>query len=116
MSAESPICMGCLINSNWYNQAPPFGISIPETTNKTDSVTSTVEQEILLHLAAAWNKFKDLSNLADHDLREFNYAIHLAQQKIALRVVRRVDSLIWRQPDGEVKNESESKEGQGTEG
>jgi hypothetical protein len=105
VSADLPACMGCFVNQGWFNSIPvpqlptEFYKLKPQPT--PDVVTSSEEQEILLHLVAAWNKFKDLANLAEHDLREFNYAIHLAQQKIALRVARRVDPLIWSQPNDE---------------
>jgi hypothetical protein len=56
------------------------------------------KQEIIVlnHLANAWNEFCKLEERLDHDTDEFMKAIHIAQDKIALRVARRVNPEIWR--------------------
>jgi hypothetical protein len=54
------------------------------------------EIQILNHLADAWNDFCKLDNVLEHDSDEFSAAIHAAQDKIAIRVARRVNPDIWR--------------------
>lgn len=105
MSATNPNCYGCLVNPNWFSQHKSVVENFNTVENEKDTTVTTLsEKEILLHLATAWNKFVELSDMSDHDLREFNYAIHLAQQKIAVRIARRADPLIWRKTDVEVQN------------
>lgn len=57
---------------------------------------SEKEIAILNHLADAWNSFCELEDILEHDADEFMRAIHLAQDKIAVRVARRVNPEIWR--------------------
>jgi hypothetical protein len=56
------------------------------------------EQEVLHHLIEAWKKFLELGKKHPSDNDEFAYAIHLAQQKIGMRIARRVDPEVWTQP------------------
>lgn len=49
-------------------------------------------------LCNAWNHFNDLSDHGVADQREYMDAIHRCQQIIALRVARRIDPDIWRNP------------------
>lgn len=60
----------------------------------------TQEETRVLHLlASAWNEFERLDKKHPDDNDDFRRAIHQAQQLIALRVARRVDPLIWKQPE-----------------
>lgn len=54
------------------------------------------ELKVLNHLAEAWNSFCRLEDVLEHDADEFMKAIHQAQDKIAVRVARRVNPEIWR--------------------
>lgn len=54
------------------------------------------EQEVLNHLADAWNKFCELENIPARDADMFMDAINTAQARIAMRVARRVDPGVWR--------------------
>lgn len=56
------------------------------------------EHEVLHHLVEAYTKFVALGAKHPDDNDEFRYAIHLAQQKVAMRVARRVDPDLWTQP------------------
>jgi hypothetical protein len=64
-----------------------------------------VEQSVLANLLAAWNGFVSLENRSEDDDQEFKDAVHHCQQLIALRVARRVNPDIWRQPGKEKKYE-----------
>ena len=57
------------------------------------------ERSVLDATAKAWNAWCDLLGREMHDDDEFMRAIHAAQQMIALRVARRVDPDVWRQPN-----------------
>lgn len=57
-----------------------------------------LERDVLDRLASAWNAFVELERRAESDSAEFAAAIHRAQNLIALRVARRVDPDVWRQP------------------
>lgn len=126
MSTDLPICMGCFLNPGWH-----YSISVPSLpkdlfTCKPSSVSHSTEvptgltdgeKEILLLLLEVWNKFSSLPDHVGHDLNEFCYSIHMLQQKVALRVARRIDPLIWRQPD--VKSETKEEnitEAEGSQG
>jgi len=105
--------MGCLLNPGWFNpfdstmfynvlhqhqQLPlPMPMAAPLLTAPVG--LSLQEQEILAHLAKAWDGFVNLDNRSDDDNREYRDAIHAAQKMIALRVARRIDAHIWRQPE-----------------
>ena len=54
------------------------------------------EKEVLDHLKNAWNAFMNLDNKHPSDNSEFQRAIHLAQQKIGMRIARRADPDMWR--------------------
>lgn len=63
----------------------------------SESLTAS-ENGVLQHLADAWNGFAALGSSTPQDADEFMRAIHQAQAIIALRVARRTDPHIWRQP------------------
>jgi hypothetical protein len=102
----SPTCYGCLLQPN-FNL--PIATTTPCHSEFYDSRTENnkgltyQEKEVLDDLKKAWDKFAALGDHISHDLTEFSYAIHLAQQKLAVRVARRIDTDVWRQP--EVNNE-----------
>jgi hypothetical protein len=102
VSTDLPTCYGCFVSPAWYSAPgiqPPNYIFLP-SPESTPGLTDQ-EKEILLHLTAAWTKFSELSDHNPYDLSEFTHSIHMLQQKMAMRVARRIDPLIWRQPDGE---------------
>jgi hypothetical protein len=77
---------------------PEITMPFPSFTTVPHQGLTDGEKEVLNALKEAWEKFVALGSHVDHDLTEFNYAIHLAQQKLAVRVARRVDPDVWRQP------------------
>ncbi len=118
MGSEQPTCMGCMVNPGFNYVPHPYGFPKPPIT--LENIGSVLppsvqlvpyngltdgEREVLNLLKEAWQKFVDLGDHISHDLTEFNYAIHLAQQKMAIRVARRVDPDVWSQPAKEVKSE-----------
>ncbi len=56
------------------------------------------EERVLNHLASAYNGFAALGGHCADDVEEFMKAIHQAQCLVALRVARRADPSVWRQP------------------
>lgn len=56
------------------------------------------ECKVLGALTNAWNEFMQLPARAEHDDAEMQQVIHRAQALIALRVARRADPTVWRQP------------------
>lgn len=56
------------------------------------------EKRVLESLAVAWNDFLDLPDHGVNDKVEFARLINQAQAQIALRVARRADPTVWRQP------------------
>lgn len=96
------ICCGCLLSPAFKYPLPEGGhIYRPHPTfcNEPGPELTDKEKEILHHLKEAWTKFMDLGKHTTHDIQEFNYAIHIAQQKMAVRVARRVDPEVWSQPN-----------------
>ena len=91
MSTKSPTCCGCLVDPNANLDQKTEVIVSPESL-------TIAEKMVLDNLVQAWNDFVSLENRSDDDNTEFRDAIHRAQQLIALRVARRVDPDIWRQP------------------
>ncbi len=91
---EIPTCLGCLLNTGW-NWLPqtyqPF-------VNTPVSLTEE-EKEVLYHLKEAWNKFVSLDKNSDDNLNEYRDAIHRCQQIIGVRVARRANPEVWRQPE-----------------
>jgi hypothetical protein len=71
-------------------------VSIPKVP--VDPGITQEEQAVLHHLTEAWKKFVALKKKHPSDNDEFAYAIHLAQQKIGMRVARRVNPDFWTQP------------------
>jgi hypothetical protein len=94
--------MGCHINPCFCFPDPSVSEHI-FTTHKTVYEAKPVgltnaEKDVLKHLVEAWKKYAALEGHVNADLTEFTYAIHLAQQLLALRVARRVDTDVWVQP------------------
>ena len=56
------------------------------------------EKRLLRMTGEVWNTWCELPGRSSDDNDEFQRAIHAAQHLIALRVARRVDPEIWRQP------------------
>jgi len=73
----------------WVNGPPPVR-GAPALTEE--------ERAILDHLADAWNLYCALRTRAASDDEEMQRAIHAAQALIALRVARRANPEVWRQP------------------
>jgi len=115
MSTESPVCHGCFLNnpilwvptSNAPNYfTPNYDSSIsPKSTfyPKSPHALTDAEKDVLLHLVKAWELFSNLDGKHPSDDQEFTQAIHVAQQKIGMRVARRVDTDIWKQSDEQGK-------------
>lgn len=105
---EIATCMGCMVQPNFHYPpviwGPPPVLKMDCCFAANNGLTDQ-EKEVLSLLKDAWQKFSELGNHIHHDLTEFNYAIHLAQQKMALRVARRVDPEVWNQPQTETENE-----------
>jgi hypothetical protein len=104
----APTCLGCYVNPTWQHSYPPQPYEEPHftivdlTTPKEVSFCVSLtedEKEVLNHLVQAWNKFIALPNQSEHNLREYQTAIHQCQQLIALRVARRADPDVWKQPE-----------------
>ena len=98
MSSEQPTCMGCCLNYGFMSNWPV--IPHPPVINITppDAGLTWQEKDVLKYLGDAWNHFNSLQNTSTDDQNEFRDAIHRAQQIIALRVARRVDKDVWKQP------------------
>lgn len=99
---QQPVCMGCYVNQNWlYPPTPYEEVHVPYTRTLIEpSVSLTdAEKEVLSHLVQAWEKFVSLPNTSEHNLKEYQTAIHACQQLIALRVARRADPDVWKLPD-----------------
>lgn len=91
---DNGTCLGCCINQSWMQH--PVA-QLPIWQEATQRLTFG-EEEILKYLANAWNLFSNLDHCSEVDNKEFLDAIHRAQQLIALRVARRVNPEVWRQP------------------
>lgn len=94
MSIETAVCMGCFVNNPkiWDNQ---YLESL-----QTNATGLTADEKLCLkHLAEAWSVFVNMSAKHPDDDSEFHTAIHDAQKMIALRVARRVDTDVWKQPE-----------------
>ncbi len=105
MASEQPVCCGCMVQPNFLFPTPcpkcdppfqfpahPFSYIVPAARLTEE------EKEVLFLLKQAWDKFNALGDHVSHDLTEFTYGIHLAQQKLAMRVARRADPDVWSQP------------------
>lgn len=94
-----PTCCGCFVTppQQWgtepAKQPAVYGWQITSTglTNE--------EKECLKHLADAWDLFSKMNIKHPDDDKEFKTAIHDAQKMIALRVARRIDTNVWKQPE-----------------
>lgn len=109
---DSAICFGCMINPSFIYRTPmvmdPNRLTVGDPNyiapdfnpigSPRDNGLTDAEKEILYLLKEAWQKFTNLGDHISHDLVEYNHAIHLAQQKIAVRVARRVNPDVWNQP------------------
>jgi hypothetical protein len=117
MSCEQPICCGgCLVSPQFQFNQPLFHIPCPKCDGDLHNFPPEIkippfnmppfppcgltdaEKEVLMHLKEAWDKYAALGKHLPHDLTEFNQAIHAAQEKLALRVARRVNPEVWSQP------------------
>ena len=99
MSTETPVCMGCFVNNPriWDNQHLESLRTNPTTFS---AIGLTADEKLCLkHLADAWNLFVNMAAKHPDDDSEFHTAIHDAQKMIALRVARRVDTDVWKQPE-----------------
>jgi hypothetical protein len=78
----------------------PSGSPLHEVKLTKDDVPGLTqeEREILDHLVEAFSKFSALGQKHPSDNSEFQYAIHLAQQKVGMRVARRVNPDFWWRP------------------
>jgi hypothetical protein len=105
MSTDQSVCLGCCLHPNFiFNPYPPLYAEWPYYYGKMidtprKECLTLEEREILKILGEAFSKFTNLLNSSDADKAEFIDAIHRAQQIIALRVARRVDSDVWYQPE-----------------
>lgn len=98
----SPVCQ-CLLNPSW-SPAQPFSdikINLPPfdfpKTPLNNGLTDD-EKAVLGNLLNSWDSFISLGKSTEDDIQEFRDAIHRCQQLIALRVARRVNPEVWRQP------------------
>lgn len=78
-------------------QSPIHRPSVPVPATPKAGLTAD-ERAALDALSAAWNQWLQLQRRAHQDDLEFQDAIHRAQNLIALRVARRADPDVWRQP------------------
>lgn len=85
----SPTCYGCHLSQPFFEnnsfQIPQQGLDMNEIN-------------ILSQTAQLWRCFTQLEGSSDDDLREFQDSIHRLQQIIALRVARKINPEVWRQP------------------
>lgn len=108
-NANSNVCCGCFTNYPFpfynpcrcdqtlsvptYKTPMPMFVPVP-----AEGLTST-EKEVLRLLSEAWNVFVNLDDKHPDDDDEFRRAIHDAQKTVALRVARRIDTDVWKQPE-----------------
>lgn len=106
MSVESSICHGCYLNPGLVPPrercCDPLGRYDDPFYNGyfpllPNNGLTTAELKILQHTKDIWDEFASLTDKVDYDDREMQDAIHRVQQLIALRVARRVDTMVWRQ-------------------
>lgn len=81
-------------------QAPTRAASPPTQPAPTAPVEGLTphEERVLELLAEAWNLFRRQPQHGTADVAEFTAAIHRAQSIVAVRVARRLDPKVWRQP------------------
>lgn len=98
-------CQGCCINPLWtWNPCEPYRpLTLQSTLDSfkirpAEGLTDD-EKAILQKLVEVFNMFSALDRKSNADTVEFTDAIHRAQQLIALRVARRVDTEVWHQPE-----------------
>lgn len=113
--SSNPACQGCYINPNFnqnFNFFNPDNLKPncldffnSENFRLNDKCLTTDEKDVLKNLLDAWQNFVNLPLSLPDDVLEFKDAIHRCQQIIALRVARRIDEDVWRQPT--VKEEQE---------
>jgi len=95
----SPTCQ-CLINPNWaWNNSWGNTINSADIKAAKPPALLNTEKAVVSSLVDSWNKFLALGHHTTDDLNEYRDAIHRCQQIIALRVARRADPDIWRQPE-----------------
>lgn len=94
MTAAQPTCLGCNLSVGFQNY------SVEEAEKFIANPSLTFEEQHVLHLLAdAYNSFITLPKRSHYDNEEFVDGVHRLQQLVALRVARRVDPHIWKQPD-----------------
>ena len=94
MTASQPACLGCNLSIGFQN----YNVETAEKFIANPALT--IEEQHILHLLAdAYNAFVALPSRTHHDTDEFVDGTHRLQQLIALRVARRVDPHVWRQPE-----------------
>lgn len=92
---EHAACCGCCLSQQFLEH----GVFMQQVQFIQNPALTPDEQSLLFQLGEAYNKFVLLPNRSAADTDEFVDAIHRCQQLIALRVARRVDPHVWRQPD-----------------
>jgi hypothetical protein len=103
IDAQGQACCGCLINPEWNY---PWGNSWFDKYQQNpiqpiypSNGLTNEEKEVLQFLKEAWNKFIALDKNSGDNIKEYQDAIHRCQQIIGLRVARRVDPDVWKQPE-----------------
>jgi hypothetical protein len=69
------------------------------------------EKQCLRHLAMAFNDFVAIKGKVPNEDMEFAQAIDSANRFIGMRVARRVNPEIWRQPEAVIETEPQSEGG-----
>lgn len=90
------------INSNWkiVNTYDRKANLHKQTISINQGGLTKEETEIIDHLAQAYNLFIKLQTKHPCDNEEFMHGIHQCQQKIGMRVARRINPDVWFQPEG----------------
>lgn len=105
MSMTNPTCACCVNHPvNWntpwyrypYSQSLSEDLKISVTTSPKYNGLSEEEKEILALSSELWQRFVDLPESLDDEVKEFQLAVHNLQRIIATRVARRVNPDVWR--------------------
>ena len=101
MTSEHPVCMGpCCLSQDFFNNFNENISKIELDYRYKPNLHLNIPELLVLDLTyQTWRSFEELGNHTDDDIREFKDAIHRLQQIIALRLARRADPSVWRQPD-----------------
>jgi hypothetical protein len=101
MSNKQPTC-ACFINPQWQPNPWPWPDSyywpyLYYNKNEANNISLTEDEQLILSLLTqAFEKFALLDAKHPDDDNEFKDAIHRAQEKIAVRVARRVNPEVWK--------------------